>query len=153
MSEHKVTISGTACQIEGGMVLLGGTAYAIESGQVLVDGTICDIPFEEVEAGPVTITITGNPNSTKAYATINGENISTKGTYEYSSMPTISVYVYGTGDGEASTYVKLNGTKVLSGPGTYTLNVVASTITIKFSYSQRLTPSVYYISNAQITTS
>lgn len=82
-----------------------------------------------------TVNITGNLNSSYAYATLNGTNTTTTGTNTYTSKPTIAVYV-------SSPYssvrtmckVTLNGTTVKSGYGSYTVDIGdADAVNIQFN--------------------
>lgn len=150
--DHNTLIGGVACEIEGGAVLIGGIEYELKRGSVMMDGTNLEIVFASAE--PVVITITGSPNQTYRYATINGDKKYSLGTYEYAEMPTISVYVKatGTGSSEAYTGVSLNGTQVKSGSGTYDLHTKDRNITIAFRSSYHSVEGIT-TNSATITTS
>lgn len=94
-----------------------------------------------------TVTLTGALNSSYAYVTINGTKYSRAQTLEVESGTEISVYV-GSMMGNSS-YINFNGTKVLSGKGTYTFTLTADT-TITMAQSGSSWTAYYY---ANITTS
>lgn len=121
---HNTLNNGAACDIEGGTVLIGGTVYEIEKGEVLIGGTEYEIPFK---GGKYTVTISGSPSETYAYANINGTKIYQTGEYQYNEMPTIEVYV---GKEDSTCRITLNGETVKSGTGTYTLAIVAKNVAI-----------------------
>lgn len=137
---HNTNIGQVARQIEGGTVRLGGVGREIGSGLTLVNGVAREIPF----ATPVQVVISGAPYSGRAYATINGTAVYNAGTYEYEEMPTISVYVAGANTSMSqSCKVTLDGQTVLSGKGTYNLNVDANKITIEFTNKGSISMWVY----------
>lgn len=150
VGDHNTIIGGVAYKIEGGRVLLGGVEYELEKGLVMVDGVVREIVF--ASKLPVVITISGELSNYR-YATINGTKITTTGTYEYTEMPTISVYLNAVeSSGSQYTRVSLNGTVVQKGTGTYTLNTEDRNITIKFGKSRDVSEDRTYL-YAIITTS
>lgn len=150
VGDHNTIIGGVAYKIEGGRVLLGGVEYELEKGLVMVDGVVREIVF--ASKLPVVITISGELSNYR-YATINGTKITTTGTYEYTEMPTISVYLNAVeSSGSQYTRVSLNGTVVQKGTGTYTLNTEDRNITIKFGKNRDVSEDRTYL-YAIITTS
>lgn len=130
VGNHNTIIGGVVYEIEGGRVLLGGVEYELEKGLVMVDGVVREIVFASKQ--PVVVTISGTLSSYR-YATINGTRITRTGTYEYTEMPTISVYLNAVeSSGKEYTTVSLNGTRVQKGTGTYTLHTEDRNITIEF---------------------
>ena len=97
-----------------------------------------------------TVNITGNLNSRYGYATINGTTITSAGTKTYTSKPTISVYV-GTGTiiDQNLCAVKLNGTTVKSGQGSYSLDFGDDNV-VNISFTAKSSTGTYY--TADITT-
>lgn len=140
MADHNTLIGSTAREIESGTVLIGGVVREIESGTVLVGGVAREIAFSQ----PVSITISGTvKNGTFAYCTVDGVKVgpdtaSGSLTIEVDNKQVVAVYVSSSGTYLGSRCkVTLNRTTVLSGAGTYTLDITQyTTVTIKFT-SQR----------------
>ena len=131
----KTLINGTAYTIKGGKTLIDGTAYSIKQGKTRVSGTAYTITL----ASGTTVTITGDLNSNYGYATVNGTKITATGTTKtLESGGTLSVYV-GSGNANyaSSCRVRLNGSAVKIGSGTYTISnpTQYGTITLKFTWS------------------
>ena len=127
---HKTLIGGTAYKINGGKTLVDGTAYSIRDGKTLVDGTAYKVLLDE----NLYVSLYGyygdNENDdnyslgfddTCGYATINGikytsktENIPIRAGTQISLKVSASH-----SDQQYKCSVKLNGTIVQNGAGTY----------------------------------
>ena len=137
---HQVLDSATAYGITGGKVLDEATAYSIKQGRCMSDGTVYDISFQK----PKIVTITGTPNSSYGYATINGTKLSEAGVYEFDGPLTISVMAtnqYGISTGSTTVRrlcrVYLNGTAVSQQQNStadkaYTMTSESEEVTIDF---------------------
>ena len=136
---HKTMVDGTAYDIKGGRTLVNGTAYDVKRGKTLVDGTTYEIGFSKTQ----TVIVSGfgfGSNSQQSYRklhslSINGESITSIGTYSYETDGILTIIVTVNGDPAAINLagVWLNNEKVLSGYGSYTLNTEAAQILIDFS--------------------
>ena len=130
-SGHKTKVGSTAYDIESGRIKKSSTVYELEKGTVKVSGAAREILFTE----PVksTVTITGTPGG-YAYIKIGNTTYNKTQTIEVDTPVEISVYVGQNSTGSGACWIKLNGTTVQNGTGTYkfTLNEGQSA-TIKFS--------------------
>lgn len=156
---HKTMVDGTAYEIKGGRTLVDGTAYDVKKGKTLVGGTAYDIGFSKTQ----TVIASGDSfgshsqqSSRKLHSlSINGESITSTGTYSYETDGILTIIVTVNGDPNASIVagVWLNSEKVLSGYGSYTLNTEAAQILIDFSTNGILIRGTRYTGGkAEITT-
>ena len=93
-------------------------------------------------AGQLTLTLTGDFDSTRGYVTVGGTKYYTAQTLEIDAGTEVAVTVGALAGTPKVTY---NGAEVMSGPGTYTFNISAST-TVAMSTTNK------YFYNAAITT-
>lgn len=144
VGDHNALVAGAAREIDGGQTLIGGTAHEIDSGQTLISGTVYEIAFLR----PVAVSWQGSFDSMYSYISVDGTKYTSKGSAVYEQPPTIKITVSSSAS-KIRCYVKLNGTKVQDGNGTYTFTPDSgSTVTIKMVYS-----SDYKYYYAEITTS
>lgn len=145
---HRVMDGAATYGITGGKVLDEATVYGIKKGRCMVDGTAFDILFRKTQ----TVNISGSMDSSYGYVKINGEKITSPGTYTYETEEVLGILVYvsaGTVAGRAGCYVKLNGSVVQSTPGSYEMITEANVINI--SIKTGFNTQVFYY--AEITTS
>ena len=137
---HKAVVNGASVELSGGRALVDATAYSIKQGRCMSDGTVYDISFQK----PKIVTITGTPNSSYGYATINGTKLSKAGVFEFDGPLTLSVLVtnqYGISTGSTTVRrlcrVYLNGTAVSQQQNStadkaYTMTSESEEVTIEF---------------------
>ena len=142
----KTLVNGTAYDIKGGKTLINGTAYDIKGGKTLISGTAYDI-----SVGKSTITLnvvnTNNAlNSNSCYYIINSTKYTVAGSREIAYTDTLKIYVSGSSSSyNSKCFVRLNGVKVQSGAGTYTVNLDGCK-TIKLDFS----PIIYGTNYAKV---
>ena len=123
---QKTLINGTAYKVKDGKTLVNGTAYKIKSGKTLVNGTAYKIGMTSTLYVSGYASMEGSVNDgffddTCGYITING----VKYTSAFNNVPIeegtqISLKVSVSHSDQAyRCYVKLNGTTVQDGGGTY----------------------------------
>lgn len=143
---HKNLIGGTAYETAAGRCLVSGTAYDVKKGRTLVGGTGYDVSFTNT----VRVTITDGDKSL-GYVTINGTKY-TSGVVDVEVGSTIDVYASaGYSNLQNQVTIKVFGTQVKKGAGTYTYDTADypdTDITVKFTYT---TMSAYKIYHAAIT--
>ena len=130
---HGTLVDGTQRLVTAGLDLIDGVQRKQKKGLTLVDGVQRDILFS---GGTITVEISGTLHASYGYVTINGEIISSAGSYEYNKPLEISVTVSAaTVSGQGSCYVTKNGTSVKTGSGTYTFITEANKVLITFERS------------------
>ena len=118
--ESKVMINGTLYNIKNGRTRIDGTAYGISEGKVLVGGTVYTIEFQ----GDADITVRGETNSNYAYVNLNGQKILSAVNKPVYNGDTLSIYVSApTQQGKTDCAVYRDNSTVLSGAGTYSINI------------------------------
>lgn len=151
MADHHVLIGGASYEIDGGMVLVNGVKREIKSGLVKVAGTAMKIEFG---GGLVEIAISGNLTKDYAYVIVGSAVITAAETMQAVPGLVISVYTLSpnTTAGQKC-YIKMNGTTVKSGQGSYSFELTKNTKIVfgrgSVTVSNRLQPYYY----AVITTS
>ena len=139
---HKTLIEATGYEVQAGKTLIEGTAYTQKKGRALVNGTGYAGAFSD----PVSLKVWGPYNSSRCYFAVDGIKIEVMGgLYGSGSSPmemeiqnnqSLSVYVGGIAGSSDFINVKLNGTIVQYGSGTYEIDITAcSSVTIHF-YAQ-----------------
>lgn len=142
---HKTLVNGTAYEITGGKTLVDGTAYSIKNGKTLVGGTAYEVGFAKKLLTKLVLSQWGGYNSTdgKASVTIispeqfapdpnNPSDVTKSWTVTDADRPnyaieipigsTIECMVSGTSAG-----IRLNGSEVVGGAGTYSHTVTRGT--------------------------
>ena len=158
MAEHNTLIDSTACEIEGGTVLLDGAALGIELGMTLVGGVAYEIPFSPKIT---TVTISGEASVLYAQYSFDGGDswLSQEGTFEYERPFNITVKVKPSSSNGGTSTIKLNGTQVASGtyysPAEYTFEPDTDNVSIEFTKNPVYSGGsvVAYRFDATITTS
>lgn len=122
-------IEGTAYEIKSGMTKIEGTDYSILSGKTLIDGTAYDIIFG------IKLSINIDDGAGEySYVTVNGVNYTSSTTLTVQASDIVSVYVSAQGwSNQNKCYIYHNGTKVLTGKGTYNIGDLGSSCSITIS--------------------
>lgn len=115
---HKTLINGTAYSVSGGKTLVNGTGYSIKNGKTLVGGTAYAIGFAAPMA-KLTIDCNAQTSQVSSYITVNGitiYNTNSDTTLEVPVGSVVTCTISHMDSGLSSySYIKVNGTKVLSG--------------------------------------
>ncbi len=128
---HKTLINGTAYSVSGGKTLVNGTAYSIKNGKTLVGGTAYGIEFATPMAN-LTIECHALTGQVSSYITVNGitiYNTNSNTTLDVPVGAVVTCTISHVDSGLSSySYIKVNGTKVLSGKtGSYDYVVTGNT--------------------------
>ena len=128
----KDLIAGTSYEKTGGKTLIDGTAYEITLGKTMVDGG--DYVIEVTSKFKVDVS--GNTNASYAYVEVDGQKYMAGDIASIPENTEIKVHVGATSSASSVSskcYVNLNGEKVQSGAGDYTMQVTGN-VYVYFSY-------------------
>lgn len=153
---HKTLVNGTAYEISGGRTLVNGTGYSIAKGRTLVNGTGYDVTFVEMVKVTVKTVFEGMSGDTASITVISPEPFTPDPSNQNNTITSWTVAVYDEPNctieipvgstiectvsrdkGNADSHISVNGTRVLTGEGTYIYTVIGdATITITEKYTQ-----------------